>query len=96
MLILTIHLSLAAAYTLSIIGMTLAAAFKKAMPNIKTSAIVSFSATIGSGAVLVAVSPKAMSTFCTSTLIASAFGVAAWLVYKHRVVASHSSKSALY
>ena len=96
MVILTIHLSLAVAYTLSIIGLTIAAALKKAIPSIKTTAIVSFATTIGSGVVLVAVSPKALTTFCTSTLIASAFGIAAWLVYKHRVVASHSGKSALY
>ena len=95
-LILTIHLSLAAAYTFSIIGLTVAAALKKAIPSIKVSAIASFAATIGTGVILVAVSPKAMATFCTSTLIASAFGVAAWSLYKHRVVASHSGKSALY
>lgn len=95
-LILTIHLLLAATYTVSIIGLTIAAALKKAMPRVKTSAVASFATTIGSGVVLVAVSPKAMATFCTSTVIASLFGLAAWTVYKHRVAASHTSKSALY
>lgn len=89
-LILSIHLALAAGYSFSVIGLTIAAAIRKSVPIVKSAAIGSFGATVGTGLVLVVVSPKAMATFCTSTLIASVFGVVALSLYKHRVAAFSS------
>lgn len=88
--ILTLHLALAALYTLSIIGMTFAAAFRKDMPVIRSSAAFGFAATIGSGAVLVVVSPKTVMHFCLSAVIATVFGTVAWMIYRQRIVAFNS------
>lgn len=88
--ILTLHLVLAALYTLSIIGMTFAAAFRKNMPMIKSSAALGFAATIGSGTALVIVSPKTAMHFCLSAVIATVFGATAWMIYRQRIVALNS------
>ena len=95
-LILTIHLLLAGSYTLSIVGLIVAAITKKTAPVIKTSAITSFVGTIGSGVLLVTVSPKAMATFCTSAFIASVCGIAAGVLYKKRVTSLQPLQSELY
>lgn len=96
MVILSIHLALAAIYSLSILWLVVAAAVQKAAPRIKVLAVMSFSTTIGSGLALVMVSPKAMAQFCTSTLIAAAFGGVAWAMYKRRITALQPEKSTIY
>ena len=96
MVILTIHLALAAIYSLSILWLIVAAALKKASPRIKALAVMSFSITVGTGLGLVMVSPKAMAQLCTSTLIAAVFGGVAWTIYKRRITAMQPEKSAIY
>lgn len=95
-LILTIHLTLAAIYCVSIFGLTIAAALRKRAPIVHTSAITSFGGIVGSGIILVAASPKAITQFCTSTFVASIIGVAAWAVYKRRAVALQPTESTVY
>jgi len=96
MLILTIHLIFAAIYTISVIGLTIAAFLRKTMPTIRMSVISSFVSVAGSGLVLVIVSPKAITHYCASMFIASLCGAAAWVAYKKRITALQPKKSALY
>lgn len=95
-LVLTIHLLFAAVYSLLIFTMTVVAAMHKKLRHITAYAVGSFGATIVSGVGLVLLSPKSMAQFCTSTVIASAFGIAAWRLYKRRVPAFQPTDSTVY
>lgn len=88
--ILTFHLAMAAIYIVALTIVGAASIIRKAVPVVATSAYISFSAIIVSGAGMVALSPKVMTHFCASALIATAFGVVISKVYKRRVVASHA------
>lgn len=95
-LILTIHVILATLYTTSIIGLAIAAALRKVVPSLHAAGIAGFVSTISTGSILVIVSPKAMAQFCTSTLIATAFGVIAWGLYKRRALSLQPEKTTVY
>jgi len=94
--ILTLHLALAAIYILTVATVGLASIKRKALPRIMRAAYASFGAIIGTGAVLVILSPKAIAQFCVSALVATAFGLAVSYIYKRRVIAFHATENALY
>lgn len=95
-LVLFIHLFLAVMYSSLILAMTLLAIMQKKLQHVTAYALGSFGATVISGIALVLVSPKSMAQFCTSTLIASVFGVIAWRVYRHRVLTFQRTDSTIY
>lgn len=90
-LILTIHLTLAITYTVSVAMVAFAALQRKAVSTINKVMFVGFGTTIVSGLGLVAVSPKAIGQFCVSALVATIFGAVVSKVYKHRVTAFHTA-----
>lgn len=95
-LVLVIHLLFAAVYSLLILTMTIVAAMHKKVQYVAMYALGSFGATIVSGVGLVLLSPKSMAQFCTSTVIASVFGIVAWRLYSRRVLAFQPTDSTVY
>lgn len=93
---LTLHLVMAILYVLALIVITLTSIARTAMPAIIKAAYVSFGTIIVSGIGLVSLSPKAITQFCISALIASAIGVVVSQVYKRRVIAFHTMQNELY
>ena len=94
--ILTLHLALAATYIVTAATVGLASIKRKALPRTMSVAYASFGAIIGTGAVLIILSPKAIAQFCVSALAATAFGLAVSYAYRRRVITFHATENALY